>query len=138
MDAQKLARLLPPDSNFREEPKSTVHLLSQWLVWPEMALTAAVLPPLMAASCSLCHRQSSRQRNDRTKEASRSVPVLRVETAGNGEKSPDHEGGEAVEGDSLICATAIPICVRGGWNEVSGARLTDRHLALVEWWPEME
>ncbi|KDP30217.1 hypothetical protein JCGZ_16999 [Jatropha curcas] len=36
-DAQKIARLPPPDSNFREESKSTINLLSQWLVWPERA-----------------------------------------------------------------------------------------------------
>ncbi|KDP46689.1 hypothetical protein JCGZ_06477 [Jatropha curcas] len=72
-----------------------------------MALTAAVLPPLMAASSFLRHRWSSRRRNDRTKEASRVVPTIRVETVGNGEKSPELDGGEAVEGDSSICTTVV-------------------------------
>ncbi|KDP36164.1 hypothetical protein JCGZ_08808 [Jatropha curcas] len=34
-NAQKIARFPPPDSNFREEAKSTISLLSQWLAWPD-------------------------------------------------------------------------------------------------------
>ncbi|KDP30333.1 hypothetical protein JCGZ_18170 [Jatropha curcas] len=101
-----------------------------------MALTATMLPPLVAASSSLCHRRSLRRRNDRTKEASRSVLVLHVENTIN--------DGDALEIEEQSCrrrrlqfASLKVRSERGkAGKQTSDSREVDRHLPCVGWWLE--